>query len=82
MSTEYNPFENDPVVTANLTEAQARALLCIIEVGVKEIRARLDGGKYQHACQKEAARAVLTQGDEFYAGIMRVLTGRTSERLQ
>lgn len=63
-----------PVITMNLPEAEARALLVLIEVGAKEIRHRRDTGKYTHQCQRDISEAVLAHADEMHANILRVLT--------
>lgn len=69
-------MNDEPIITMNLTDAEARALLCLIEVGAKEIRHRRDSGKYEHQCQRDIADGVLTRADAMHAGILRVLDRR------
>ena len=68
-----NPFDNEPVVTANLDEADARALLVLVEVGTTEITRKLDAGEYPHKCQQEMARSVVKRGAAMQRCILDVL---------
>lgn len=68
-----------PVITMDLPEDEARALLVLIEVGAREIRRKVTAGEYPHECQHNIALGVLLRGDVMHANILRVLTGVTTQ---